>query len=395
MLVAQSMNALISRAAGAAVRSLLGRAPTRRPVAGTGSSQFEALERRALFSAYWVTLQYPTTIDSNGGWMQIKDQYDQDQDGVSDYPVTASTPLEAVREAIEGAYCGTVNHCGTQSSLSYSFPARASTDGSDAYQINLSTFQTTGVGSGGIGLQKSWDDPYWDRNIYLPNWNDASWSVNADPRPKVWVQDGTDLRASENDRDPATFTIQREGGDTGQNLLVYFSLGGSAAPSTLPESSYPGYANDGKVYTVTGASPDPNHPGYWVATIPAGHDTVDVTVKPPNDSLVEGVESIVMTLAADLAGQLGGAPGYKLGNDAPVATQPGDPLARSATLTADLHDLVLRAPPLREQDVATIDLAVIKLNSADPFVQNAGALQLRDYVSEHPSPAVRDYLHQK
>jgi hypothetical protein len=388
-------NALVSRAVVTAVRSVLHRNASRQAAAPVRGFPVEPLEPRTLLSAYWVTLQYPTTIDSNGGWMQIKNQYDQDQDGVSDYPVTAGTPLEAVREAIEGAYCGTVNHCGTQSSLSYSFPARASTEHDDAYQIDLSTFPTTGVGSGGIGLQKSWDDPYWDRNVYLPNWNDASWSVTADPRPKVWLQDGTDLSASENGRDPATFTIQREGGDS-QSLDVYFQLSGSATPSTLSEGSYPdGIAEDGTDYTVTGASPDPNHPGYWKATLAAGQNSADVTIKPLNDAVDEDSESAVMTLVGDLAGQLNGAAGYMLADAAPVATQPGtQPATQPTTLQATVKGLKVAVtippdplagtPPTQEQTGAT-DASLRKCDSTSPQIRDAGVSELKDEFRANPA----------
>jgi parallel beta-helix repeat protein len=91
----------------------------------------------------------------------------------------------------------------------------------------------------------------------------------------------TDASASEAGPDPGTFTISRTGSTSGA-LTVRYTVGGTATSG----SDY---------------APLPGN-----AVIPAGSASAVITVNPINDSLVEGSESVVLTLAAD--------PGYAIGS---------------------------------------------------------------------------------
>jgi hypothetical protein len=77
------------------------------------------------------------------------------------------------------------------------------------------------------------------------------------------------------------FRITRSGGGTAADLVVYYTVGGTAT--------------NGTDYAALSGT----------ATILAGKTTVDILVTPVNDAVVEGKETVVLTLTAK--------PAYKLG----------------------------------------------------------------------------------
>jgi len=99
------------------------------------------------------------------------------------------------------------------------------------------------------------------------------------PKPTVTVA-ATDANASETGPDSGTFTVRRTG-DTTAGLTVHYSLGGTAA--------------NGSDYASLSGS----------LTIPVGAASAAVTVKPINDSAVEGNETVVLTVSADAAYTVG------------------------------------------------------------------------------------------
>ena len=100
----------------------------------------------------------------------------------------------------------------------------------------------------------------------------SSSSAAAAPSAPTVTVAATDAAAAEAGLDPGVFTFTRTG-DTTSSLDVAFSVTGTAA---------------GSDYTI-GASP---------VTIPAGLATVTLTVTPVDDSLVEGAETIIVTISA-------------------------------------------------------------------------------------------------
>jgi hypothetical protein len=83
-----------------------------------------------------------------------------------------------------------------------------------------------------------------------------------------------DPNAAEQGQDPGRFTITRTGLTTGM-LIVNCSISGTATPGTD--------------YTLSPSCP---------VTIPAGSASVNVTVTPVDDALVEGPETVILTLEA-------------------------------------------------------------------------------------------------
>jgi subtilisin family serine protease len=106
--------------------------------------------------------------------------------------------------------------------------------------------------------------------------------LDNDPAPpaNTVVVAATDPNAAETGSDPGTFTLTRTGA-TDAALTVAFTLGGSATA--------------GNDYAALGTS----------ATIPAGASSTTIIVRPIDDTLVEGPETITITLAADSAYTLG------------------------------------------------------------------------------------------
>ncbi len=97
--------------------------------------------------------------------------------------------------------------------------------------------------------------------------------------PEVTVT-ATDPDASEDGTEPGVFTIHRSGPTSG-DLIVSYTVSGSATSGT-----------------------DFTSPGTSV-TIPSGSDAVTVTLRPVDDGIIEGSESVVLTIAAGISYSLG------------------------------------------------------------------------------------------
>jgi hypothetical protein len=103
----------------------------------------------------------------------------------------------------------------------------------------------------------------------------ASASVTiADDPPRVAVT-ATDPDASEAGPDPGVFTFSRSGGDLGSSLAVFFSKAGTAT--------------NGIDYASLGGA-------VVLVSIPAGQPSTTVTVTPLADPLVEGPETVILTI---------------------------------------------------------------------------------------------------
>ena len=128
---------------------------------------------------------------------------------------------------------------------------------------------------------------------YLVGSPSAATATIADNEPSVTIA-ATDPDASEEGPDPGTFAVTRDG-DTSAPLTVYYVIGGTATP-VLDYASLPGY----KPAYGWGAS------GYYYGagsvTIPANASSAIIRVTPIDDTLVEGPETVVLTVTAGPAG---------------------------------------------------------------------------------------------
>jgi hypothetical protein len=115
--------------------------------------------------------------------------------------------------------------------------------------------------------------------------------------PEVTIT-ATDANAAEQGQDPGTFTVTRTGPTTNP-LTVNYTIGGTAT--------------NGTDYQTIGTS----------VTIPAGQASATVTITPIDDALIEGPETVILTLAADPAYTIGAqntATATIADNDFPVVT---------------------------------------------------------------------------
>jgi hypothetical protein len=93
--------------------------------------------------------------------------------------------------------------------------------------------------------------------------------------PTVTIS-ATDPNASESGPDAGTMRVTRSGGNNTLSLLVFLAATGSTAGNATDHASIPGSV-----------------------TIPAGAATVDITITPIDDALVEGAETVVRTVSAN------------------------------------------------------------------------------------------------
>jgi hypothetical protein len=133
------------------------------------------------------------------------------------------------------------------------------------------------------------------------------------PQPTVTVA-ATDANASESGQDAGTFTVSRSGSTT-SSLTVRYSLGGSASNGTDYQS-------------LSGS-----------VTIAAGASSATVSVRPIDDTTVEGTETVVLTLSTDAA-YVVGSPGSATVNiadndQAPPPEKPIVSLASTDLLAAE------------------------------------------------------------
>jgi hypothetical protein len=173
----------------------------------------------------------------------------------------------------------------------------------------------------------------------------------------------TDDTAKEDGKLAGTFAISRDG-HFGADLAVYFTLSGTATPSADYEALIP----------------DGNH-DYYKVIIPADDTTVNVTITPMNDELVEETETVSLTLIADQS------------PDGPVYNPPGNAGPAEAQIT--LQDLVA-APPTdstRPSD-AQLQAWLADIDNLDFDTRHAAQVNLQAAYEAHPSiePVLDDAL---
>ena len=103
--------------------------------------------------------------------------------------------------------------------------------------------------------------------------------IDDDDPPLVTIT-ATDHGAREADGDPGTFAVTRHG-SFAANLLVHYSVTGTAQ-------------SDVDFIPLSGS-----------LMIPAGHTTTTITLMPHNDSLLEGEETVIVTLTSSVAYNVG------------------------------------------------------------------------------------------
>lgn len=126
-----------------------------------------------------------------------------------------------------------------------------------------------------------------DETVVVTISSDAAYTVSGSPAQITLTDDDvltvtifpTDSSAAEPST-PGRFTVKREGDLTG-NLVVNYTVSGAA--------------NNGVDYVALPGS----------VTIPSGAASVDIVLTPLNDTLLEGDESVILTLATNVACNIG------------------------------------------------------------------------------------------
>jgi len=109
--------------------------------------------------------------------------------------------------------------------------------------------------------------------------NSGAVTIADNDRPTVVLQ-VIDGNAAEQNRDPAEFRVYRNGPTTSA-LTVYYTRGGTAT--------------NGTDYSSLGGS----------VTIPAGSASAPITIIPVDDAIVEGPETVILTLSSNAAYSIG------------------------------------------------------------------------------------------
>jgi hypothetical protein len=168
----------------------------------------------------------------------------------------------------------------------------------------------------------------------------------ADDDISVVTVEATDPDATEAGLTAGTFTIRRTG-DTASALIVFLSRGGSAS--------------NGSDYASLGGS-------NFVVTIPAGEASASVTVSPFADNLVEGDETVVLTISASLAYVVGtpSSATVVIGDDPAILTlSVSDPAAAEAGLDPGAFVITRSGGNLAAELTARFTLTGTALNSND------------------------------
>lgn len=175
---------------------------------------------------------------------------------------------------------------GTSTSLTvfYTVGGGSATNGTDYAALSGSVFIPAGSSSGTITVTPL-DDTIveGDETVVFTFSNNAAYLIGAPTTDRVTIADNdgavptvsisaTDPNASEPGKDTGTFTVTRTG-NTNNSLTVNYKLGGTA--------------NNGADYNALNGS----------VVIPAGSDSATIVVVPLDDSLTEGDETVVITLA--------------------------------------------------------------------------------------------------
>ena len=199
------------------------------------------------------------------------------------------------------------------------------------------------------------------------------WNVVAKPIvQRVWVE-ATDAAASEDNQDPATFTIRRS--DASGSLEVYYELSGTATPGVLVETQpTPADADYTGPVLVEGQS------NLYKIIFADGQESVNLTITPTNDALNEDLEMIELTLvnAPD------GAPGLY----APPASNPATkPATQTAVVGGFKLALQLPTPSTPEIKAHVRNDLVPRLANDAPPVREEAQGDITNLVSRHPDLA--------
>jgi hypothetical protein len=199
--------------------------------------------------------------------------------------------------------------------------------------------------------------------VTLDEGGDYAIAEIADDDVNVWVE-ATDDSASEDGRDPATFTIHREGG--GGELAVYYTLGGNATLGVVDDED--GTITPDEADYVAGTPESGGN--YFKVVIPSGQNAITVSVVPLNDSQNdEGTETITLTLASD---QRPGGPFYNApGNAGPAAADAG---LKNLKVSTNL----LQIP------YETLDDIIARLGSEVYNVREAASGELTTFFVRYP-----------
>jgi hypothetical protein len=171
--------------------------------------------------------------------------------------------------------------------------------------------------------------------------------VGASNTPIVSIV-ATDSNAAETGNDPGTFRISRSGGTVGALTVNYTIATGSGQATSADYTP-----------TLTG-----------LATIPSGQSSVDLTLTPVDDNLVEGAETVVMTL--------GDTGSYDVGSPATatVTIADNDPVNQpptAVTLIGAVTALPEDAPTTNPIQLATISITDDGLGSNSLFLSGPDA----------------------
>jgi hypothetical protein len=202
----------------------------------------------------------------------------------------------------------------------------------------------------------------------------ASGTIADNDTPRVWVEKTQD--GSEDSQTPAKFVFHRVG-QLSSGQKAYFSLGGSA---TLGEADEDGNPIDGADYSGVTASTDSGETGNYEISF-GGAESVTLTLTPFNDSVVEGAETIEVSICA--------SPGNTMYAD-PAGNGGGLP----AGATANVIDLqAMRSTDSAEPSHSALDALVSDLTNNDPDIRTNASNTLVSGLAEHPG--IGPYLDQK
>ncbi|HEY6564800.1 MAG TPA: trypsin-like serine protease, partial [Pirellulaceae bacterium] len=150
--------------------------------------------------------------------------------------------------------------------------------GGPAFLVVGGVFQVAGVTSGGDQANAGIGDHSFDTRVdAYQSWIDPIVNASAQATVRVLASDASAAETTSNQvANPGVFTISRTGSTTGA-LTVSFTVAGTATNGT----DYSSLASQ--------------------VTIPAGQSSTTITVNPVNDLLVEGTETVQLSLSAGSA----------------------------------------------------------------------------------------------
>ena len=168
--------------------------------------------------------------------------------------------------------------------------AGTATELSDYANIQLSLVLNVGESSRTVTITPVPDNVVeGDETVELSIASSGNYDITAPGSATVTIADDAvtvtiatlDAAADEAGSDPGSFTLTRSGGNLAAALSVSYAAGGTAS--------------NGSDYVSIGSS----------VSIPANQTTAVVTITPAADNLVEGTETVVVSLAADAAYNVG------------------------------------------------------------------------------------------